>query len=207
MDGDEVPNDLHITDRPWTREETDDKVHEWRKQFHFLSWEFDVHRLYRSVNDTDWENENLLSMMVIRNPMDRLLSGINFTAATADWWWERANSIRTNNYALRTIMSFEDCCQGANTSEYFVETAKSYLERFTFLIDMDCLDTSLTEMSSMLNLTMPVNMDKINKHASKISARERLNNDTLYEYLEERNAQDIKLYEWARDRTLVKCAQ
>jgi hypothetical protein len=47
------------------------------------------------------------------------------------------------------------------------------------------------------------NTAKPGKH--RRSARERIHNDTLYDYLVRRNTIDIALYEWAKKRSLVKC--
>jgi hypothetical protein len=211
MGGENVPTDLKKATSgaysPWLYNETDDWINKVRPVFHYISWEYDVHQLKRSVNDTNWEHPRLVSIIVMRNPLDRLLSDVgshNVKNGTAEEWWQYAGEIGTNNYALRTIMSKEGCCQGSDTSEDYVELAKSYLNRFTFIIDMDCFDQSVEVLSSIMNLTH--DKTPARKPAHK-SARERINNDTLYEYLIHRNAKDIGLYKWARSQSLVKCQE
>ncbi|KAI2498022.1 hypothetical protein MHU86_16459 [Fragilaria crotonensis] len=135
--------------------------------------------------------------------MDRLLSDVGshyVKNGTSEEWWGYAQNIRTNNYALRTIMSFEGCCNGEKTHDSYLEAAKSYLQRFTFVIDMDCFDESLKLLSSILGLN-----DTSGPGSHHPSARERIHNDSLYDYLLRRNTKDIELYNWAKNRSLVKC--
>ncbi len=42
-------------------------------------------------------------------------------------------------------------------------------------------------------------------HHEHKSARERINNETLYEYLLEKFRYDIALYEWSKKLSVVKC--
>ena len=188
---------------PWYYNETDYWIRKVRPVFHYISWEYDVMHLKRSLNDTNWDHPNLVSIIVMRNPIDRLLSQVgkhHVKNGTSEEWWNYAQNIRTNNYALRTIMSYEGCCNGENTRDSYLKAAKSYLQRFTFVIDMDCFDESLKLLSSILGLHYTSRPGR--RHPS---ARERMHNDTLYEYLVRRNTKDIELYEWAKNRSLVKC--
>ncbi|KAI2500717.1 hypothetical protein MHU86_13745 [Fragilaria crotonensis] len=189
---------------PWYSNETDNSIEKIRPVYHYVSWEYDLKPLNRSLKDTNWEHPKLVSIIVMRNPMDRLLTDVgrkqHVVNGTSEEWWEYAQTIETNNYALRTITSFEGCCNGSNTPNSYLGSAKTYLQRFTFIIDMDCLDESLTVMSSILGFN-----NTAKPGMRRPSARERIQNDTLYDYLLRRNAMDIALYQWAKERSLVKC--
>jgi hypothetical protein len=121
---------------------------------------------------------------------------------TEDEWWQYANQYHTDNYALATIMNGKGHVTGSNTSQVFVGAAKAFLKRFTFIIDQECLDESLAVLSSVLHLN---HKQSTMRHVVKPRARERVNNDVLYQYLVDRNARDIELYEWAASQALVKC--
>jgi hypothetical protein len=210
MAGDNVPQHLRKATakdfKPWTHEETNNWAPEVRNYFHYLSWEFGVRNLPRSMNETNWEHPDIVSVIIMRNPLERLLSDVGrlwVLNNTADEWWRYANDKRTDNYALRTILSKERCCQGYKTSDDYLNTAKSYLERFTFIIDMDCFDKNVEVLAAILGLNYT--KMKINSHGIYKSPRKRMNNDTLYEYLVRRNAQDIKLYQWSKNQSLVTC--
>jgi hypothetical protein len=83
-------------------------------------------------------------------------------------WWLYANDIRTDNYALRTITSKEVCCKGADTSEDYVNMAKSYLSRrFTFVIDQDCFGASLEVLSSILSASMRLRLPTSEKYRQR----------------------------------------
>ena len=201
----DLGNSMSSLTTPWYYNETEYWIHRVRPVFHFISWEHGQSRLRRSLNDTNWEHPRLVSIIVMRNPMDRLLTevGAHYVKnGTSEEWWDYARHFQTNNYALKAITSYEGCCDGENTPESFVDTAKSYLQRFTFVIDMNCFDASLKVLSSILGLN---DTAKPGKHHP--TAKERINNDTLYDYLLRRNSKDIELYKWAKERSLVKCEE
>ena len=201
----DLGNSMSSLTTPWYFNETDYWIRRVRPVFHFISWEHGRIRLRRSLNATNWEHPRLVSIIVMRNPMDRLLTevGAHYVKnGTPEEWWDYARHSETNNYALKAITTYEGCCNDKNTPGLFLETAKSYIQRFTFVMDMDCLDESLKVLSSILGLNDTV---KPGKHHP--SARERINNDTLYDYLVRRNTNDIELYKWAKERSLVKCEE
>ncbi len=122
---------------PWYYNKTDYWIQKVRPVFLYISWKYGLRRLQRSLNHTNWEHPNLASIVVMRNPIDRLLSDVgrhSVKNGTSVEWWDYAQNIRTNNYALRTIMSNEGCCNGGKTQDSYLEAAKSYLQRFTFVI-------------------------------------------------------------------------
>ena len=188
---------------PWKYQQTDHWVRTIRPVFHYISWEYGLTKLIRSLNDTNWEHPELVSIIVMRHPMERLLSDIGHGHQvihdTEEEWWEYANNRLTNNFALRTIMSWEGCCQGESTSDSYLTSAKAYLSRFTFILDMACFDESVTRLSTILGLNYT--KKQVNQAKKQASIR----NQTLYRYLYHRNVKDIALYEWSKAHSLVKC--
>jgi hypothetical protein len=216
MAGANVPSYLSnfsdVGELPWSSNQTDFYVRELRKYFHFVSWEFNWQTLGSSLNDTNLEHPNLVSIIIMRNPLTRLMSSVGrffVKSDTAEEWWDYAsNSLHTNNYALRSLTSYEGCCQGEKTSSKYVDMAKSNLKRFTFIIDLECLEESLMSLCEILDLNLPVNAYENTHSKSKTGhydLRSRLHNDTLYRHLVNRNARDIELYEWAKTQALVQC--
>jgi hypothetical protein len=215
MAGENVPPYLsrfsHVRELPWSYNRTDFYVRELRKYFHFVSWEFNVKNLPASLNDTNFEHPNLLSIIIMRNPLTRLMSSVghdNFVKNnTVEEWWDYANSSeQTDNYTLHSLTSYEGCCQGEKTSSKYVDMAKTNLKRFTFIIDLECLDESLMSLCEILNLNISANLHwNAHSKSGHYDLRSRLQNDTLYKHLVNRNARDIELYEWAKTQALVQC--
>eukprot|EP00984_Skeletonema_dohrnii_P003441 scaffold1167_cov108-Skeletonema_dohrnii-CCMP3373.AAC.1 len=68
----------------------------------------------KTLHQTNWEYENLVSMIVMRNPLERFLAGGkcgvfqtkipgDTSNETQDLYWEYANSGCADNYALRVL--------------------------------------------------------------------------------------------------------
>jgi hypothetical protein len=214
--GNNVPKHLgnfaRVTNIPWSYNQTDFLVGELRKYFHFVAWEFNWSILRSSLAVTNFEHPNMLSIIIMRNPLTRFMSDVDRRVEvknrTAEEWWDYANNSNlTNNYALRSLTGHHGCCQGEKTSSKYVDMAKTFLKRFTFIIDLECLTDSLRSLSETLNLNM-TKQSHANRHSkSKSDLRGRLKNDTLYMHLVKRNARDIELYEWAQTQALVQCRQ
>ena len=212
MAGDNWPkqHDQWRTNIPWQAESTETAITELREYFHEVSWEFGHQsKLRRTLASTDWENERLLSVIVMRNPMDRLLAFDGMASKqygevknrTADEWWRLAqHPVHNNNFALRVLSDYNNCCQGKDTPVETLESAKALMQRFTIVMDQDCLNENLVKLAQ--DLEMPFHPREANKHES---ARVRIHNDTLYDFLMEKNTQDIKLYEWSKQMSLVVC--
>lgn len=208
-------NGTFPSDWPWTRDETAAHVAEVRPYFHFVSWEFGQQRR-RPLSGTEWESPHLLSMIVMRHPIDRLLAGDGAVFrrypgllagnGTLDQWWAYAtDSTRrnTNNYALG-ILSERGCCDGGETDPKYLEQAKALLRRFTVVLDQDCLDEGLDAFARLANLTVEAGRRRRGKTPPP-PARDRIGHDDVYEFLLEKNRLDIELYEWSKSLSLVKC--
>jgi len=200
---------------PWTQEDTAKNIAIVRPHFHMVSWEFVKAPLRVPLSDTNWEDPNLVSVIVVRDPLSRLLAADALTNryfpglkvdGSEQLWWSYANySANTDNYAMR-ILAGDGCCSGEQTDRRHLATAKSLLHRFTFVLNIECLDEGLIGLSDILGI--PLQKDKLNKTkkihpppADRIPYRE------VYEYLAKKNKLDTELYEWARTRALVNCSQ
>lgn len=200
----------------WSHQETAPTIQALRPSFHFISWEFNK---WGHLHDTDWEDVNLVSMIPMRHPLDRFMAGGKcgkyHSAIKADpnkdnqaIWWEYANSDCADNYALR-VLTGENCVHGAETTLACLESAKNLLSRVTFILNQDCLEESLAAMATTLHLPLENDTNAARRqnlhHKHTISSRERIANDTLYEFVRHRFRRDIELYEWSKTRSVVQC--
>lgn len=161
---------LQITDfparRPWTHAQTTSKINLVRKHYHMVGWEFGFlgHLPNPPLRETDWENPNLLSIIVMHDPISRLLASSGYIHkhfpnipkgnATKQEWWDYANDPWfTNNYALR-VLAGKECCDGANTDQKHLENARALVEHFSIVLDIECLTQGLKAVSSLLNITL-----------------------------------------------------
>ena len=103
------------------------------------------------------------------------------------------------------IITCKPCVKGANTTVSCLESAKDFLNRFTFILDQSCLAESVVAMGNALHLNFTETGFESHLHKKHQSARERFGNDTLYEYVQTRFQRDIELYEWSKKRSIVVC--
>ena len=205
----------HKNDRPWTNDLTAERTQVVRSYFHMISWEFG-HIPKPPLGDTNWEYENLVSVYITRNPLDRLLSGggaVNrqfgtLEERTLDQWWAYSNSTYTDNFALNRLTG-GTCVDGDRTPESCLEQGKELLSRFTFVLDQQCLSESMAAFAQVMNKPLPDQktsrtVQKVPKSAAA-TARERIKHDEIYDYLVERNKMDTALYEWSKSISLVRC--
>jgi hypothetical protein len=98
------------------------------------------------------------------------------------------------------------------------EDAVQMLNRFTIVLDIACLNDGMIELSKLLGLntthiistltttattnTAKKGTDNKGKH---LTSRQRIGYDDVYEYLIEKNYWDIKLYEYSKNISLVRC--
>jgi len=195
--------------------ETKEWVSFWRQYYHFVSGEYPDWD--KTLHQTNWEYENLVSMIVMRNPLERFLAGGKCggfqkkipddpSNETQDTYWEYANSECADNYALR-VLTREPCVQGANTSSECLQGAKDLLNRITFILDQSCLNESVEAFGSALHLNFTKDgfESRLHHWHANLSVRDRFGNDTLYEYVQTRFRRDIELYEWSKNRSIVLC--
>ena len=216
--GDEHPwppgLDTNTMRKSWPYNNTAKYVQKLRPYFHFFSQE---HRHYGNLHRTNWEHENLVSLIVMRHPIERFLAGGKCgklhgtlsgdpTNETQAMYWEYANEKCADNYALRVLTDDPNCVNGANTSQECLNGAKRLLSRFNFILDQACLDESMVALGKALklNISLPTSKNRLH-HIHPTSIPERLKNDTLFEFLRYRFRRDIELYEWSKTKSIVKC--
>jgi len=98
--------------------ETAEWVKFWRPYFHFKSLEYGS---FGDLHKTNWEDKDLVSMIVMRHPLERFLAGGKCggfqtrigddpTGDTQDVYWQYANSDCADNYALRVLANESVSC-------------------------------------------------------------------------------------------------
>ncbi|KAL7546308.1 hypothetical protein ACHAWF_011168, partial [Thalassiosira exigua] len=108
---------------PWTHDDTAPMVASLRPHFHMVSWEFGQ-MLKRPLAGVDWEDPQVVSVYIARDPIDRLLAGdgeVNKWFGKEDDraeedWWKYARHGFTNNYALDRLTTSK-CVDEENTTE------------------------------------------------------------------------------------------
>ena len=204
---------------PWLHDETEanlDFVHDY---FHYITWRFSHPSGTVSLRDTNWEHDRLVSILVVRDPLTRMLAhdkraaqrwpalfdtttaALSSSSERKQQWWAFARSPYTDNFALR-VLSNPDCCSGAHTPRQFLQQAKELVERFTIVLDMACLDEGLKAAAQVLGLGDIALVQKPTVHKTP---QERIGEEDVYEFLRSKNRLDMEFYEWARTRALVQC--
>jgi hypothetical protein len=198
----------------WKHNDTANNIELVRPFFHFISWEFGRPR--NPLKDTDWEDPNLVSVIVMREPISRLLAGdgkfigkypaamlggYNDTEYENQWWKYATTEGATNNYALSVLST--GCCQHNQTDPKHLEAAKQLLSRLTFVLDMRCLDEGVEAMAKILEIKPKQRV--VTKKTPHASNSDRIRFKEVYDYLLDSNKLDIQLYEWSKSISLVKC--
>jgi hypothetical protein len=210
---------------PWTYKDTAKNIELVRPFFHMISWEFGNPNI--PLKNTEWENPNLVSLIVMREPISRLLAGdgdvnrqypgmmmSDGAAAKNDggmmkenqWWQYATKDKKTNNYALSKLAN--GCCQRNHTDPKHLEAAKELLSRFTFVLDIRCLDKGMKAMANILGIKQLDAHQKRVKNNNKLphgSNSDRIGYKEVYDYLVDSNKLDIQLYEWSKSISLVRC--
>ena len=199
---------------PWYANETDTMIDLLRPYYHMVTWEYGVKAPQPRFQVTDWENPRLVSVIVMRDPISRLLSGDGYVAstyhiknATRDVWWEYATTDHgdTNNVMLHDLSADPGCCQGADTPRERLLEAQALISRFTFVLDVECLDEGLQALLAVLGLDYKPRR-RSPKDYPPGSSKERIPFPDVYQFLKERNRLDQELYDWSKNISLVRCA-
>ena len=195
---------------PWAR----------RQGYGFVSSEFQgAVKAGWNWTSVEWERPDLVSVVVVRDPMDRLFSedgtAISEFGETRDrdWRaWERyAHSRYTDNFALRV---FGYVPLDRKVTRRDMEVAKAWLRRATVIIDQACFSSTVRELFRQIGwhkLKGPgfqlKRSSRIKHHAGvrEKSNRALIGNETIYRELESRNALDIELYRWAKKKAWKVC--
>ena len=111
-----------------------------------------------------------------------------------------------NNFALK-VLAGPKCCQGNHTDPIHLENAKALITRFTFVLDVACLDAGMQSLADELDMGITIVEDQ--RHAAQHvhpDPRDRIPYPAVYDFLVERNRLDIELYQWSKTISLVDCA-
>ena len=128
-----ISKDSNGPNYPWTRNETEQNIAAIRPYFHMVSWEFNGNNINNNVHkkksnsnnkhttlllleDTHWEHPKLLSVVITRHPISRLLAnddlterfhpGKNNGTLTHSGWWNYVTDETipdTDNFFLRIL--------------------------------------------------------------------------------------------------------
>ena len=116
-------------------------------------------------------------------------------------WWNFAKEKRNDNFVLHAL-SDATCCAGPNTDRKYLEMAKDLVQRFTFVLDIGCLDRGLEKVADILGFEVEHHTDVAHQHTP---LEERIPFPGVLSYLKEKNKLDIELHEWAKSIALVDC--
>ncbi|CAB9503299.1 expressed unknown protein [Seminavis robusta] len=219
---DDHVSDNYPRDKPWSHNDTATNIHIIRQFFQYTSWQFTEPPGFHEtqIKDTNWEDPDLVSILIMREPISRSLAGDSYITtkypsifthhnATEQEWWQFAHEpTHNNNYALR-ILSDATCCNGSHTSHDYVEAAQALVRRFTFVVDLQCLREGL-EFIVVEQLGMDTNKFQwnfVHDTQPEPSLEELIPYPAVLDYLREKNKMDIELYEWSKTFSVVNCQE
>jgi hypothetical protein len=130
--------------------------------------------------------------------------------ATEQEWMDYATTRHgdTDNWSLRILSGnvFQPCCNGNDTDPVNLEYAKALVSRFSIVLDIECLDEGMQALASILDIQIDGLLDSNNNKVLRPPTKDRIPYPNVYEFLKERNALDVELYEWSKHRSLVNCS-
>jgi hypothetical protein len=108
---------LFLASTPVKHDETGTYIKTILPHFHMTSWEYDgVDEMQRNVSETSWEHPDLVSVVITREPLSRLLAGgqkikrlypgYNMGTLSHAGWWDYASNpkvYQTDNFFFRII--------------------------------------------------------------------------------------------------------
>jgi hypothetical protein len=220
---------------PWAFEETSDNIKSIRNYWHMIDWynndadiiQEDISSVthvtggnetkQRFLSDTNWKDPNLISILVMVDPMERLLADswsfferaypaedasaiINDRSVGSKPWWTFVNE-NPDNYVVQQLGQRHTNTKHVKDKE-LLKKAKELLEEFTFVLDNACLGQGVIEVADILNIiigdTLPPqsNATLFPKTSMPID---------VYQKLIQLNQLDIELYKWSKTISLVQC--
>ena len=197
-------------------DETDINIHFLIKYYHMMVQEFNDLPSRAYTAETRWEHPQLVSLLVMQDPMDRITAHIdahyNLEELGADkynetlWNWvmDESNAI-VNNFALRIMTEKHDHKSDLilyDVTNAQLGAARDLLQRFTLVLDQDCLDDSLRALGDLMGYQVG-KLPTIKSYTIE-QQRELLGVD-LYQYLLSKNQFDVELYQWSKSMSLVAC--
>jgi len=176
------------------------------EQLVFVNWEFRAPPR-PPLSTFDWETEQVTSILVVRDPLERLLADDGYHSRfgpvsdgqnwyrkwTHESWDAYLASEFTDNYQLRILANGARDATG-------LAAAQALATRFTYIIDLACLDYSLEAIAPQLGWTF-----ERRPHHRLAPITERFGNTTRLALFKQRNEFDISFYRWAQKKSVVVC--
>jgi len=177
--------------------------------FHMIAWEYHDFPVHGPLEKTHWTMPEILSVVLMRHPMSRMLSapGVRSLGDYDDGEWAKFLEMKRNdNLSLRTLAPDKRCCDGADTPPHFLSSAKKLLEHFTYVLDAGCLEEGMERLAEDLGIRInPTGAKLRTYHDADALLEEEINNPERYNELLQKNGPDIELYEWSKSIALVNC--
>jgi hypothetical protein len=123
------------------------------------------------LQDTDWENPHLVSVLLVQDPMVRIVTEALTHSKRDKWgrpllvpgnsdeWWKYAegHSSYKDNLALRVYSDGRGGHSHGTDQEnqQYLEEAQELIKRFTFVLDAACIDESMDKLAEVLSIRLP----------------------------------------------------
>jgi len=181
----------------------------------YVMFEYRVDDKKTDLAQANWESPDIISLLVVRDPLERLLAGDGSvldkyghpeTRSKQQWWAYAKDDLYTRNYQVG-ILSNHNLGYGAtdNNPTRALEKAKALTKRITFVLDQACLNDNLRKFASTLGWKVDTDTGDKGPSTNRPSVEEQINDPELLEFLKKRNREDIEFYQWAKQRSLVQC--
>jgi len=167
--------------KPWSYNDTSRNIEIVRKHYRLLSWE--LGRAPRPpLSVTNWEDPNLVSVIIMRDPLTRLLSDYEHIVnehfdldeyfsnhSYEQWWWYAHSTHYTDNFALQKLTDHPfDYLQSSKMKDFdlekskldkdiedprdMLESAQKLVQRFTYVLDIACLSEGMQALAEELGI-------------------------------------------------------
>lgn len=171
---------IHETNN-WNNNKTAEVAVLLRSRFHMISWGAGA----GSMKSVNWEDPNLVSIFIMQDPSS---------------WKDGAELLAANGSAVDHL-TVAKCERRKNETDPCYIEARNALKRFTFVLDQNCLSESVAALAKELELPAP-SFDVDHRDQRR---KERVKNTKRAGLSSQRLQSSIKLYEWSKKISLVKC--
>jgi len=170
----------------------------------------------------------------------KVYPGFNIGELDHNGWWMYAtddtlgNKLQTDNFFLRNFLGKKggNKKKTNNTIDYndkdFTPPELAYplnetdyndavelLNRFTYVLDIQCLSEGMIKIAKQLELNMDgvqakIKLDQSSYHNRRkkhsLSNLERIGYDDVYQYLMNKNKWDIEIYKYSKSISVINCS-
>ncbi|GKY95989.1 hypothetical protein MPSEU_000559400 [Mayamaea pseudoterrestris] len=220
---------------PWSFDDTADNIQAVRKFWHMIDWySNDVDVIKETLDsvattddagraqqhflaDTNWKDPNLISILVMVDPMERLLTDAwaffertypvdNVLEITLDRsfgskpWWSFIEENPTNNVVEQLGQRHKDTKRVRPA--VLTSHAQELMKEFTFVLDSACLEQGITKVADILNI--PIDEPLPERTNTTWTPSTSMPAD-VYQRLTQLSKLNIDLYKWSKTISLVQC--